>query len=138
MEVYDWIADREFRAGGFTFFFVGIVVPTVLGVLMYRYQIRQLELKQIPTKFATAEVSEIVAEIAKRNNWEVKHNTKTFIMLRTHPPFWSGSWGEQITLLFDDGTVWVNSICDPNKRTSIVSMGRNKENIQTLAYALNL
>ena len=53
-------------------------------------------------------------------------------MAKTHPSFSSGSWGEQITILFDNRTILVNSICDLDKKNSVVSMGRNKQNENTL------
>lgn len=49
-------------------------------------------------------------------------------MFVTNPKLTSGSWGEQITVLIKGNRVYVNSVCDLNKRTSIVSFGRNKKN----------
>ena len=54
------------------------------------------------------------------------------IMAKTRPGFLSGSWGEQITILFDGNTILVNSICDLDMRGSVVPMGRNKKNMNRL------
>ncbi len=59
------------------------------------------------------------------------------IIAKTHPSIFSGSWGEQITILFDDDRILINSICDPDKKSSVVSMGRNKKNVSKLLEEIN-
>mgnify|MGYP006877194546 CR=1 FL=1 len=49
---------------------------------------------------------------------------------------WHLTWGEQIFIVFDQGQVWVNSVNDLNKRTSICSFGHNKRNIRRIREAL--
>lgn len=51
---------------------------------------------------------------------------------KSNPRLWSGSWGEQITILFYKNRVLVNSICDLEKQNSVASYGRNKENMAKL------
>ena len=50
----------------------------------------------------------------------------------THPGFFSGSYGEKITIIFGDGYVMVNSINDPNNRPGLINMGRNKINREAM------
>ena len=45
--------------------------------------------------------------------------------------------GEQIFIVFDKGQIWVNSVNDLNKRTSICSFGYNKRNIRRIKEALD-
>lgn len=63
--------------------------------------------------------------------------TNDAFIANTNPGFFSGSWGEQITVLFYQDSVFVNSICDPNKRSSVISWGRNSENEDTLIDKIN-
>jgi hypothetical protein len=60
------------------------------------------------------------------------YKTKGCIIARTSPGIFSGSWGERITIILDKNRVLINSICDPEKRSSVVSMGRNRKNCRTL------
>ncbi|MDJ1497635.1 hypothetical protein QNI19_32145 [Cytophagaceae bacterium DM2B3-1] len=50
------------------------------------------------------------------------------IIAKTYPRLLSGSWGERITILFDNNKVLVNSICDPDKHSSVVLFGGNEKN----------
>jgi len=43
-----------------------------------------------------------------------------------------GSWGEQVTLIFSGKKILINSICDPDKKSSIVSYGNNKRNVENI------
>lgn len=136
---YDWLvyAEPVSLEKSLTTLFLLTFLPITLAAGLYVFQTRQLRLTRIITSYNLDAIREIVVDAARLNNWEVKNNRKTLMILKTHPSFWSGSWGEQITLLFDERTVWVNSICDPDKRTSIVSAGRNKQNIEILTHALS-
>ena len=78
------------------------------------------------------ELDPIFEKVAKELEWTLYVNNKKMIIAKTHPSFFSGSWGEQITILFDKNRVLVNSICDLEKRSSVVSMGRNKKNMNRL------
>jgi hypothetical protein len=70
--------------------------------------------------------------VAEKLKWEFISTTNDAYIAKTNPGFFSGSWGEQISVLFYQDSVFVNSICDPNKRSSVVSWGRNSENENTL------
>jgi hypothetical protein len=78
------------------------------------------------------ELDSVVEKVANELKWIPYVMDKKVIIAKTHPSFFSGSWGEQITILFDKNRVLVNSICDPDKRSSVVSMGRNKQNMSRL------
>ncbi|WP_136668314.1 hypothetical protein [Flavobacterium sp. H122] len=78
------------------------------------------------------ELDPIIEKVAKELEWTSYVVNKKMIIAKTHPNFFSGSWGEQITILFDKNQVLVNSICDPDKRSSVVSMGRNTKNMNRL------
>lgn len=44
--------------------------------------------------------------------------------------------GEIIFIVFDRGQVWVNSVNDLNKRTSLCSFGHNERNIRRIREVL--
>jgi uncharacterized membrane protein (GlpM family) len=109
-----------------------VTIPPVLATIFYFMQKRQLKFKVINTTLNSVQLKEVIIEVAKKLNWEFKSATTNTYVAKTNPGFFSGSWGEQITILFDNDRVFVNSICDPEKRSSIFSAGRNNENEQTL------
>lgn len=136
---YEWLRYGEVISLGLTLEMLLIfsLIPTALALCLYIYQTRQLRLWRIITSRSVDENRDIVIDTANRNDWKIRNNRKNFMMLKTHPSFWSGSWGEQITLILDGRDIWLNSICDPENHTSIVSMGRNRQNIEILTHALS-
>jgi hypothetical protein len=58
--------------------------------------------------------------------------TKDLFVAKTNPKWWTGSWGEMITILIDNDKVMINSICDPELRASVFSVGRNRKNVNRL------
>jgi hypothetical protein len=117
-------------------FFVATVIPATAAVLLYTYRQRELILTRIDTDRSRQEITTAIVELAGKNDWEVRNKTKRYMVLRTHPRFWSGSWGERMTVLFEKDKVWVNSICDPEKQASVVSMGRNRQNVAALIVTI--
>ena len=114
-----------------------IIIPSILGVLFYRLQKSRLKFKSIETKLTRDELGLIIEKVANELEWTPYVNNKKIIIAKTHPSFFSGSWGEQITILFDKNRVLINSICDPDKRSSVVSMGRNKKNMKRLIVEIS-
>ena len=109
-----------------------MIIPTLIGILFYRIQLNRLKFKPIQTNLTRDEIEKIIEKVAKELEWHPHIVDEKFIVAKTHPGFLSGSWGEQITVLFDRNQVLVNSICDPDKKSSIVSMGRNIQNEKKL------
>ncbi|NVK82676.1 MAG: hypothetical protein HWE21_00050 [Cytophagia bacterium] len=75
--------------------------------------------------------------IANQEEWVIRTNRKNTIVAKSNPGFLSGSWGEQITVIINGQNVYVNSICDLDKRPSVVSFGRNRANEMKIIKALN-
>jgi hypothetical protein len=109
-----------------------LIIPPILGFLVYLIQKKRLKLKSINTNLTRSEIDKIIENVAKKLEWHFYTKNDNVIIAKTHPSFFSGSWGEQITILFDNKRILVNSICDPDKKSSMVSMGRNKRNRNTL------
>lgn len=109
-----------------------IVIPLILSFLFYKLKRKRLKLKSVETNLAYKELDVIITDVAEKLDWRIYLKNEKVIIARTFPSFLHGSWGEQITIIFDVNRILINSICDPNKKSSIVSFGRNKKNTDTL------
>lgn len=108
-----------------------IIIGPILSVIVYWMQKRRLKFLVVATNLNHVQLKEILIEVAEKLKWEFISSTNAYVA-KTDPGFLSGSWGEQITILFYQDKVFVNSICDPNKRSSVSSLGRNGKNEETL------
>lgn len=109
------------------------IIPPILSILFYYYQKNRLKFKIVNTNLNRNEIASIIEKVGTELKWIPYIVNEKVIIAKTNPSFLSGSWGEKITILFDSNKVYINSICDPDKRISISSMGRNKENMNKLA-----
>ncbi|MFN8712784.1 MAG: hypothetical protein ACK5Z2_08015 [Bacteroidota bacterium] len=109
-----------------------LIIPPILGIIFYRIQKERLKFKTIDTQLTREQLDLIVENVANELEWIPIFANEKVIVVKTSPGFFSGSWGEQITILFDNKRILVNSICDPDKQSSLVSMGRNKKNMNRL------
>ena len=114
-----------------------IFIPLVLGVLVFRSQKQALRLVSVKTGRERSENRELVRKAAKTLQCSIAVAAENEFVGITNPPFRSGSWGERITVLFEGDEVFVNSICDPDKQTSLVSCGRNGANVRVIVRRLN-
>src|SRR5690606_24768743 len=89
-----------------------IIIPSILGVLFYRLQKSRLKFKSIETKLTRDELGLIIEKVANELEWTPYVNNNKIIIAKTHPSFFSGSGGEQITILCDKHRVLINSIRD--------------------------
>lgn len=108
------------------------IVPPIPGVICYKIQKNRLKFEVIETDLTRTELNVIIGKVAEKLEWEFNTENENVIVATTFPSLLSGSWGERITILFDNNRVFINSICDPDKQSSMVSMGRNKKNVNTL------
>jgi len=109
-----------------------IIIPCLLALIFFVLQKSRLKLKVVETDLTRDELDPIINKVASELDWIPQIVKRNVIIAKTFPGFLSGSWGEQITILFEGNRVLINSICDPSKKSSIVSMGRNKENVEKL------
>lgn len=117
------------------FFRVGYVF-LFLAYILYRNQRRKLDFQNIPTSLDKQAIYDKIYNLSVTYDWEIDHYGEDCIVAHTNPAFWHLTWGEQIFIVFDKGQVWVNSVNDLNKRTSLCSFGYNKRNIQKIKEAL--
>lgn len=110
------------------------LTPISLGLagLYYKIQRKKLNFRVYRTTVSREQLDRIIAKVAKDLQWTIIIKNEILIEAKTSPGFWSGSWGELITILVDGQTVLVNCICDPDKPASVTSYGRNKKQIDRL------
>jgi hypothetical protein len=114
-----------------------ITISLVLSAAAYLLQKRRLKFKVIKTTLNKEKLKEVITQVAKELEWEKGAFSAKTYTTKTNPKFFSGSWGEQITVLFNNDTVFINSICDLKKKPSIASWGRNNKNEDTLMQRIN-
>lgn len=113
-----------------------IIVPLLLAIAFYITQRDRLRFRVVTTPLKWNELMILIGQVGIELKWIRVSSSKRVYVARTNPGFFSGSWGEQITILFDTDRILVNSICDLKKRSSITSMGRNRENVGALQMAI--
>jgi hypothetical protein len=114
------------------------MVLILLIFFIYKLQRKRLKFKSVETGLKRKEINDIIREVASELKWTLHSVNENYIVAKTHPGFFSGSWGEQITIIFDRDRVLVNSICDPDKRSSVTSMGRNRRNENKLMNEIKI
>ena len=105
-----------------------------LGFFIIQY--RRLRFKKFEINLPQEKIYKALTKTAKELNWYFVYGTEDIAVAKRKGGFTTGSWGEQITVIFDNNQVLINSICDPDKWSSIASFGRNKQNVQTLVENL--
>lgn len=102
----------------------------IASYFIYRKQNNALEFFIITTDLSLGEKYNIVNSVGEKLNWKKVFEKDDIIISKT--PFNGSSWGEQITIIFYQDKVLVNSICDPHKKISII--GPNHKNINAFFY----
>ena len=74
----------------------------------------------------------VLKKTGQELEWRIELKNEKVIVARTSPSFFSGSWGEQITIILNGNKILINSICDTRKRDSLISAGRNTKNMNTI------
>lgn len=100
------------------------------AVAFYFIQKRRLRFREVEVEYSDQEFQEAIKRTAKEYDWQIELNDNK--IFRAYRPWnWTGSWGEMITIIKDKDRLLLNSICDPNKQSSVASYGWNKRNIDT-------
>jgi hypothetical protein len=109
-----------------------------ISLVTFFLQKNKLKIKSVETNLSNEEIVKKIENLAIELNWELINKKRNYFLYVTNPKFTSGSWGEQITIFTNEKNVYVNSICDLNKRTSIVSMGKNHKNEQAIIKSFSI
>ncbi|WP_418684400.1 hypothetical protein [Alistipes putredinis] len=111
-----------------------VCVP--VAFVLVRLQYRRLFFRWRKTVLPPERIDALLRELAEQYDWTIDHMDRDFFVAHTHPAWWSATWGEQIFVAHDRGGIWINSINDLNKRSSIVSFGYNRRNIRRVTEAI--
>lgn len=108
----------------------------ILAILFFIIQYRRLRFKMVKTNLTRDELQEIIINIGTKLKWKPLVNEEDIFIAETSAG-WTGSWGERITIIFDENRILINSVCNPAGPSSIASMGRNRKNTQSFIKAID-
>lgn len=104
-------------------------IPITVAILIYWLQYRRLKFKVIETSLNPVDALIIFKTAIKNLNWETVISTEKIVVAKVFNGWLAGSWGEQVTIILDGNKIYLNSICNPDKKSSITSYGNNRKNI---------
>jgi hypothetical protein len=108
----------------------------MLAMFFIFVQYRRLKFKEFNVSFTDEQFQEAVERTVSELEWRIDKNGKTFF--RAYRPWnWTGSWGEMVTIIKGKDSILINSICDPNRMSSVASYGWNRKNIKTFLKNLS-
>ncbi|MEM9681457.1 MAG: hypothetical protein AAF901_14130 [Bacteroidota bacterium] len=115
----------------------------ISGILLFWIQSKRLKFKVVPIQsLKTKDVHSVINSVGKKLGWSLltQTNDGNLFQAFAEPPHWLWrlSWGEMITVIFDEDRVLINSICNPDKRPSVTSGGRNARHVNTLINKLKI
>lgn len=111
-----------------------VCVP--VAFILFRLQYRRLFFHWWKTGLPPEQIDRLLRELAEQHEWTIDHMDRDFFVAHTHPAWWNATWGEQIFVAHDRGGIWINSINDLGKRSSIVSFGYTRRNIRRVTEAI--
>jgi len=100
----------------------------ILAIVFVIVQRNRLKLKEIKINYTERQFQEAVEQTIGELKWQIEINSEK--VFRAHRPWnWKSSWGEMITIFKEEDRLLINSICDPDGKTSVASWGWNDKNI---------
>ena len=109
----------------------------ILSIAFVYIQTAGLKFQEIKTQYDEDDFMEAIRLTVEQLKWQIERNDNE--VFRAYRPWnWSASWGEMVTILKQRDRLLINSICDPNKKSSVASWGWNKKNIETFKTNLAL
>lgn len=109
-----------------------IVATSLLALFVLILLNRGLKMVEIKHSLNRKQIDSILKKLSKELAWTTLKSNDEHFIAQTSPSSFIGKRGERITILFDEGKIWVNSISDPSKRGSVLFMARNKKHIERL------
>ena len=104
------------------------------AIIFYFIQRHGLKFKTIDVSVDNDTFHHAVKKTAKELDWNISEMTNDFVIAKSG--FSWKSWGERITIIHDKDKILFNSICDPDRMTSVASFGMNKLNRKTFEQFL--
>jgi|GEM_PF-3089392 len=112
------------------------IVPISLSLLCFWLQYIRLKLTVIKTSFPADEMLKILRKAIKNLGWHASINNKKVIIVKMDDDWAMRNSGFQVTILICNNLVYLNSINDPDRRSSPIWLG-NKKNIKDLVTEIN-
>lgn len=113
-----------------------LCIPLLLALLLFRVQRNRLDFEEVPTRLSVEEIGNLFIELAELHEWSIDHLGYDCIVAHTNPSMWSFTWGEHIFVVYDSGRVWLNSVNNLDRRSSIVSLGYTRRNLRWIVEAI--
>ncbi len=107
----------------------------LLSIFFFFVQYRRLKFREFHLRYTEHQFQEAVKRTTNELEWSIDSKSETFFRAYRSSN-WTGSWGEMITIIKEKDRLFINSICDPNKASSIASYGWNRTNIKTFTKNL--
>ena len=107
-------------------------------ILTYYLQKNRLKFYKLKTTLQHSEVKDVIQEVAENLSWMSIFDGKQAYVATTNPGILSVSQGEMITIIFDDDNLLINSICNPDGMSSLVSFGRNKMHLRAFVFEIKI
>jgi len=103
-----------------------LIVTSLFFVIQYR----RLTFKKVVIKYNDASFKQALSLTIEELKWIVsdKNNVYVSAFHKTKTYF---NWGELITIIKIEEGILINSICDPEARTALFSLGWNRKNVNT-------
>jgi hypothetical protein len=102
-----------------------------VGLLLIFRQYRRLNFRKIKMSYTDKDLQHALGKTSMERKWRVEKNRDGFFRayrVGGDGPWW---WGEMITIIIDDKTIFINSISDPNQTPTPSSFGNDGKNIRT-------
>ena len=113
-----------------------LCIPLLLALLLFHVQRNRLDFEEVPTRLSIEEIGNLFIELAEVHEWSIDHLGYDCIVAHTNPSMWSFTWGEHIFVVYDSGRVWLNSVNNLDRRSSIVSFGYTRRNLRWIVEAI--
>jgi len=106
-----------------------IIIPAILGVLVYIIQKPGLKFQVIETNLSKKEILLLIKKLCDEQKWSLVSQEDDVLVANSDFSAWQKT--KKITILFDRNKVFVNSIYDPNfNKSGIDLFGNNREVIK--------
>ena len=100
------------------------LIPAIIFSIIQYFR---LNFKKLNIHLTQKEFKTFTRQVGNEMNWNFVYLTEDYAIALTNLK-WS-SWGERITIIRKENEILINSICDPDKRPSVLSWGQNRNNI---------
>lgn len=107
----------------------------IIAVIFLFIQYKRLKFKKVKSTIGTEEFKQIAKKTGDEMKWNFTTLNNNLVIAKTE--FNWNSWGELIMIIRKNDEILINSICDPNKKASVASWGRNKKNINAFLKNIN-